>query len=188
MLAGRLWMLVMRRRGVRAIIVDLRRPIGQRVYDTLMIAVAVFWIYLLVAGAWPLSLAWLPGWLTATVVDSLAAKLVGTALIVAAPVLYVAALSSMGMSWRIGIDQEKPGPLVTGGLFAWTRNPIYTAMDCLIIGSILIHGRMIDLVVGAAMLLLVHGIIRREERFLAARYGEGFEAYRSRVGRYSPWV
>jgi protein-S-isoprenylcysteine O-methyltransferase Ste14 len=113
---------------------------------------------------------------------------VGAALIVAAPVLYVAALRAMGMSWRIGIDQEKPGPLVTTGLFAWTRNPIYTAMDFLIIGSFLIHGRMIYLIAGAAMLLLVHGIIRREERFLAGRYNDAYSAYCARVGRYSPWV
>jgi protein-S-isoprenylcysteine O-methyltransferase Ste14 len=188
MLAGRLWMLVMRRRGVRAIIVELRRPIGERLYDTLMICVAMFWIYLLAAGAWPLSLEWLPGWLTAMVVDSRAVKLVGAALIVAAPVLYVAALRAMGESWRIGIDQHKPGPLVTTGLFAWSRNPIYTAMDMLIIGSFLIHGRVIYLIVGAAMLFLVHGIIRREERFLAARFGDAFHTYCTRVGRYAPWI
>lgn len=187
MLAGRLWMLVMRRRGVRAIIVDFRRPMGERVYDTLMICVTMFWIYLLVAGAWRLSLDWLPGSLTATVMNSRAVKLVGAALIVAAPVLYVAALRSMGESWRIGIDQEKPGPLVTTGLFAWSRNPIYTAMDLLIIGSFLIHGRVIYLIVGAAMLLLVHGIIRREERFLAGRYGDAYRTYCTRVGRYAPW-
>jgi protein-S-isoprenylcysteine O-methyltransferase Ste14 len=186
--AGRLWALVMRGRGVRAIIVGWQRPIGQLLYDSLMIVVAMFWIYLLVAGAWPLSLDWLPGWLMANVVDSRAVILVGAALVVAAPVLYVAALRSMGMSWRIGIDTDRPGPLVTAGLFAWTRNPIYTAMDLLISGSFLIHGRAVYLFVGAILMLMVDGIILREERFLAARFGEDFHAYCGRVGRYSPRI
>ncbi|MEX2308179.1 MAG: isoprenylcysteine carboxylmethyltransferase family protein [Pirellulales bacterium] len=188
MLAGRLRALAMRRRGVRAIIVDLRRPIRERLYDTLMIGVAILWIYLLVAAAWPLSLAWLPGWLTAKIVDSRAVKLVGAALTLAAPVLYAAALHSMGTSWRIGIDQQKPGPLVTTGVFAWMRNPIYTAFDLAFLGPFLIHGRLIFLLVGAVLMLLIHGIIRREERFIAERFGDAFHAYRARVGRYSPWV
>jgi protein-S-isoprenylcysteine O-methyltransferase Ste14 len=153
-----------------------------------MIVVALFWIYLLVAGAWPLSLGWLPNWLSATLMNSHASKLAGAVLVVAAPVLYVAALRSMGVSWRIGIDQNTPGPLATGGLFAWTRNPIYTAMDLLIIGSFLTHGRVIYLIVAAVMMLFLHGIIRREERFLAARFGDAFGTYCARVGRYSPWI
>jgi len=33
---------------LRAIIVDLRRPLGEQLYDTLMIGVVIVWFYLLV--------------------------------------------------------------------------------------------------------------------------------------------
>jgi protein-S-isoprenylcysteine O-methyltransferase Ste14 len=185
--ASRVRAAVMRRRGVRVVIVDLRRPIGERLYDTLMIGVVLVWVYLLVAEAGPLSLGWLPDWLTAKIIDSLPVRLVGAALVVVAPVLYAAALRSMGTSWRIGIDQEKPGPLVTAGLFGWARNPIYTAFDLAFLGTFLIHGRVIFLIAGAALMVMIHGIIRREGRFLAARYSDAYRTYRTRVGRYSPW-
>jgi protein-S-isoprenylcysteine O-methyltransferase Ste14 len=142
---------------------------------------------LLVAEAWPLSLNWLPGWLVVKLVDSRPVKLLGAALVVAAPVLYVAALRSMGASWRIGIDREKPGPLVTTGLFACLRNPIYVAFYLVLFGSALIHGRAVFLLLAFALIALVHGIILREERFLAERYGEAFRGYCARVGRYCPW-
>ena len=186
-IAGRLRALVMRRRGMRAIIVDVRRPLTEQLYDTLMIGVVLVWFYLLVAEAWPLSLDWMPDWLTAKIIDSLLVRLVGAALVVVAPVLYAAALVSMGTSWRIGIDQEKPGPLVTAGLFGWTRNPIYTAFDLAFLGTLLIHGRVISLLLAMTLIVLLHGIIRREERFLEARYGDAFRAYRTRAGRYWPW-
>jgi protein-S-isoprenylcysteine O-methyltransferase Ste14 len=34
----------------------------------------------------------------------------------------------------------------------------------------------------------LHGIIRREERFLEQRHGDAFRAYAARVGRYSRWL
>ena len=120
-------------------------------------------------------------------IDSLPLRFMGAALVVAAPVLYVAALWSMGASWRIGIDQKKPGPLVADGLFGWMCNPIYTAFDLAFLGTLLIHGRVISLLLAMTLIVLLHGMIRREVRFLAARYGEAFRAYRTRVGRYSPW-
>jgi protein-S-isoprenylcysteine O-methyltransferase Ste14 len=90
----------------------------------------------------------------------------------------------MGASWRIGIDRQQPGQLVTSGLFAWSRNPIYLAFDLLVVGAFLIHGRSLFLILGAAMMLLIHAIVLREERFLDAKFGDAFRNYRKRVGRY----
>jgi protein-S-isoprenylcysteine O-methyltransferase Ste14 len=174
----------MYRRGIRAIIVDWRRPVKDLLYDTLIIAVFLFWFCLLVAEAWPLSLDWLPDWLAERIFDATAAKIAGVALLFAAPILFAAALASMGTSWRIGIDQRAPGPLVTTGLFAWVRNPIYVAVYLLFVGTVLIHGRVVFLLLAAVLILLVHGVVRREERFLAKQYGDEFRDYCRRVGRY----
>jgi protein-S-isoprenylcysteine O-methyltransferase Ste14 len=132
-------------------------------------------------------LAWLPAWLTSELFNALPLKFVGAALVVAAPVLFAAAVRAMDASWRIGIDRDQPPPLVTTGLFSWTRNPIYTAFYCLIVGALLIHGRLIFLFAAVALIGLVHGVVRREERFLTAQFGDAFQAYCTRVGRYSPW-
>jgi protein-S-isoprenylcysteine O-methyltransferase Ste14 len=178
----------MQRRGLRVIVVDWDRPRSQILYDTLVIAVALFWIYLLVAEAWPLLLGWLPDWLTNKVFDAVPVKILGGLLILAAPLLFAAAIRSLGESWRMGIDREQPGPLVAGGLYAWSRNPIYAAFFLLIIGTCLVHGRVVVILVGATLILLIHGVSLREERFLADRFGDEFRAYCRRVGRYSPWL
>src|SRR6185295_3346706 len=88
MITGKLQSLAMHRRGLRVAIVDWHRPIRELLYDTLMIAVAIGWISMLVAEAWPLSLAWLPDWLTKKLVGWLPVRLLGAAFTLAAPVLY----------------------------------------------------------------------------------------------------
>ena len=185
---ARLRALAMRRRGLRVMVDDHERPLADRIYDALLVAVFLFWVVLLLAEAVPLSLDWLPDWLAMRLVDVLALKLFGAALLIAAPVLFAAALRGMDASWRMGIDRQSPGPLVTTGLFARSRNPIYTAFDLIFLGAFLLHGRVIFLLLAVALALLLHGIIRREERFLAAHFGDEFGAYCNRAGRYSPWA
>ena len=60
MITGKLRALAMHRRGLRVIDRRLASANQGVLYDTLMIAVAICWIYLLVAEAWPLSLAGCP--------------------------------------------------------------------------------------------------------------------------------
>ena len=188
LVASRLRALAMHRRGLRVIVVDWRRPLNDVLYDTLLVAVFLFWAYLLVAEPWPLSLRLLPAWLATKLVDNLPVKLIGAALLIAAPILFAASIHSLGISWRMGVDRQSPGPLMTGGLYAWSRNPIYAAFDLAFLGAFLIHGRTILLLLAVALILQLHGIILREERFLTERFGDTFHAYRARVGRYVLWL
>jgi protein-S-isoprenylcysteine O-methyltransferase Ste14 len=184
MIGVKLRAFAMQRRGLRVIVVDWRRPLKDVLYDALLIVVFLPWFYVLVAEPLELSLAWLPNWLTARLHESLLVRMVGAGLIILAPVLLVAAIRSMGASWRIGIDRQQPGQLVTSGLFGWSRNPIYLAFDLLVVGAFLIHGHALFLILGAAMMLLIHAVVLREERFLEAQFGDAFGNYRNRVGRY----
>ena len=93
----------------------------------------------------------------------------------------------MGRSWRIGIDRNTPGALVTSGIFAWTRNPIYVALDLIFFGTFLVQGRAVFLGLALALAGLLHYQIRREEKYLAGLYGDAYRAYCERVGRYMGW-
>jgi protein-S-isoprenylcysteine O-methyltransferase Ste14 len=184
MTAAKLRAWTMQRRGKRVIIVDWQRPWTEMLYDVLIISVSVLWICLLVAEAWPLPVGWLPDWLTRRIVTARPIRLLGALMLLAAPVLFAAALRSFGDCWRIGIDRQQPPPLVTGGVFRYMRNPIYTAFDMIIIGAFLVHGRVVYMLLGLLLVLLVHGIVLREERFLLKQYGTTFQDYCRRVRRY----
>lgn len=93
-------------------------------------------------------------------------------------------LFSFGKSFRVGIDTMHPDTLVTTGIFALTRNPIYVAFGLVLIGQFLIFPNWILLVYLVAAFWLFHRQILREEDFMKQHYGQAYTAYCQRVRRY----
>ncbi|PYG00280.1 Phospholipid methyltransferase [Georgenia satyanarayanai] len=50
----------------------------------------------------------------------------------------LAAQAAMGSSWRTGVDPTERTGLVTSGMFAVVRNPIFTAMLTALLGLTLL--------------------------------------------------
>ena len=110
----------------------------------------------------------------------------GLAFAAAAIGLMVAAQLNMGASWRVGIDEGARPGLVTSGIYGWSRNPIYLAMFLLLAGFALMVPTWpsVLLAIGAPI-----GFRRQamfEESYLRRTYGDAFETYASRVGRFVP--
>lgn len=128
---------------------------------------------------WELPAIWGGRWF-----DHLAAKGVGTALIVLAFAILVRALIDLGPSWRLGIDTQNPGELVTSGIYAFSRNPIYLFFDLYFLATFLINGLGLFLLLAILAAVNLHAQTIQEERFLAKTFGAEYEAYRARTGRY----
>jgi protein-S-isoprenylcysteine O-methyltransferase Ste14 len=75
--------------------------------------------------------------------------------------------------------------IVTHGLYARTRNPIYLAMIAIYTGIALgvDSAWLLGLVVPLA-LVLRYGVIAREERYLERKFGEPYRAYCAAVRRW----
>ena len=170
-------------RGVRVLVADRQRSPAQMARDLLLVICLLLWVYETVASAWPLPVHAVP-WLDVVLVDAVAVKAAGAAVLVAAIAVYGLAVRAMGNSWRMGIDRRTPGALVTGGVFACTRNPIYLSLELFGLGTFLVLGRLTFLAIAPLVAVLLDDQIRREERFLAEVYGEPYREYCARVGRY----
>ncbi|CAA9585027.1 MAG: hypothetical protein AVDCRST_MAG86-3372 [uncultured Truepera sp.] len=93
-------------------------------------------------------------------------------------------LISFGQSFRVGIDAERPEKLITTGVFAFSRNPIYVAFALILLGQFLISPNWLLLVYAGTGAWLFHRQVLREEAFLTQHYGQEYTAYRNRVKRY----
>jgi protein-S-isoprenylcysteine O-methyltransferase Ste14 len=119
--------------------------------------------------------------------NSLAAKLIGVALISFGLITLILAYVTFGDSWRVGFDVKSPGTLVTRGIFAITRNPIYLFLNFWFVGTFLINGTLIFLLFAIAEIAAMHWQIRQEERFLTKLYAESYRDYCKRTARYLIW-
>jgi len=179
--------LVLYAHGGRVVVIDWQRSPVQMLADLLLFTCLLLWGYEVVAYAWPLRTHLVPAPLGTGLIDAVAAKVVGLVATLSGLLIYGLALRAFGASWRLGIDRAAPGSLVTDGIFAWTRNPIYVALDLLAIGTFLVMGRLLFLALGLIIVAMLHGQIRREERFLVEAYSDAYREYCARVGRYARW-
>jgi protein-S-isoprenylcysteine O-methyltransferase Ste14 len=127
------------------------------------------------------------------VADSLAVPLlrqssvlgwIGLTMLTAGLALDLAATFRMGRSWRVGIDQENPGVLVTSGIYSRVRHPIYTGVMLMACGLAMTTADVVSIAVGAAALVGLPVQAHFEEEFLAARYGATYIEYCQRTRRF----
>ena len=75
--------------------------------------------------------------------------------------------------------------IVTNGPYNFSRNPIYLGFVCLLVGFSLIFESYWGLILSPVMMFMLHQfVIRFEEAYLEAKFGEVYTGYRSRVRRW----
>lgn len=111
----------------------------------------------------------------------------GLVVVVAGFIGVVASQSRMGASWRVGVDPGERTELVTGGVFAVVRNPIFTAMCTVVFGLLLMVFTPVTLAAFAALVVAVQLQVRAvEEPYLRTTHGQHYTDYAARVGRFVP--
>ena len=108
----------------------------------------------------------------------------GAAMVVAGILIFAVALVSFGNSWRVGIDSQTAGKLITTGIFAYSRNPIFVFLDLYLAGTFLLNGSVPFLLIASSGIAGLHIQIRREETFLRHRYGPAYLEYCAKTPRY----
>jgi protein-S-isoprenylcysteine O-methyltransferase Ste14 len=94
---------------------------------------------------------------------------------------------AMGASWRIGVDESERTELVTGGVFALCRNPIYTFMLIAWTGLALLVPTWLSIAsVPAAILAFEVQVRLVEEPYLFRAHDEAYLTWARRVGRFVP--
>ncbi len=110
----------------------------------------------------------------------------GLALLAAGVLLTSVAVLQMGVSWRVGIDRQAPGSLVTSGLYARVRHPIYSGMLLATAGLAGVTADLLSVTVAAIAFASLPVQARLEEEFLLARHPDEYPEYLRRTGRFWP--
>jgi protein-S-isoprenylcysteine O-methyltransferase Ste14 len=101
----------------------------------------------------------------------------------------LAGQTGMGASWRIGVDPGERTDLVTGGVFARVRNPIFTAMAVAQIGVVLVVPTWVSAAALVALVTAVQVQVRAvEEPYLLDTHGAAYADYAAGTGRFVPGI
>ena len=84
------------------------------------------------------------------------------------------------------VEPWKPATaLVTDGIFGWLRNPMYVGLTLILAGLAVLLASDWMLVMAVVFIAVIHfGVVKREERYLEAKFGDAYRAYKARVPRY----
>lgn len=116
-------------------------------------------------------------------VSRLVLAVLGAALAIGGALLLYGAL----IRSRVG-DHIRSNTLVTSGIYAWVRNPIYSAFLLFCTGALLLAGNLWLLFLPPAYWAFLTVLMRcTEERWLLALYGTAYVGYCGRVNRCIPW-
>ena len=96
----------------------------------------------------------------------------------------LASLRHLGDSWRVGVIDGQRTELVQDGVYGITRNPYFVAYLLMCAAYTILLQNLLLLLLALVCFALIHAMILREERHLAAMHGDVYRRYRQRVRRY----
>jgi protein-S-isoprenylcysteine O-methyltransferase Ste14 len=109
----------------------------------------------------------------------------GVALVGLGVIITLGAAAQMTLAQTTVIPRRDPSSLVTTGLFAWSRNPIYLADLLILLGVILWLDAVLALPLLAGFVWLIQTrFIRDEEARLTLAFGPEFDLWAARTRRW----
>jgi protein-S-isoprenylcysteine O-methyltransferase Ste14 len=127
---------------------------------------------------------WLPGdALPGSLADPV--RWLGLALAIAGATFSFSAVATFWRAGTTALPFRAATRLVTHGPYRFARNPMYTGLTAVYIGLALAWNRIWPFAfLPVVFSLLMRHVVGPEERYLEARFGDAYRAYRARVRRF----
>ena len=146
--------------------------VGPQIWGWSLLAFAVLWLITHFG----------PGWLS---IDEPLGEL--TVYLVPLGVLMLAIETAVAVVVQRGMKEER---LLTGGLFALSRNPYYASLIVTLplLCALLVRSWLIMAAGPVVVYVVIRLLIKKEERLLEANYGQEYLDYKRRVNAVFPTI
>lgn len=178
---------VRRRQRINPIRLSVKSNGVHRLITFLIFVGMNLWVFVMLLHTFGGTMRVLPAALSRPLLGGLGIRMIGLGLVVLGFVIFIVSMIHLGDSWRLGIDEQTPGELVTWGIYALSRNPIYVFFDLYFFGVFLLNGTPVLLIFAVLGAISLHLQVIQEERFLGRIYGQTYERYRTQTARYVTW-
>ena len=159
-----------------------RRQEGLFILATLRPLGAVYWLSVFAWMINPGSMAWasvlLPIWL----------RWVGVSALLAGSALLVWTFRTLGSNLTDTVVTRQQHTLVVHGPYRWIRHPLYSSAALFVVAMSLVAANWFFLAAGIALLSILIVRTRTEEQNLVLRFGDSYQHYMDRTGRFLPRI
>lgn len=115
--------------------------------------------------------------------DSKLTQWLGIVLFGAGLLIVILGFFGLGSSVSVGLPEEKT-VLKTGGIYQFSRNPMYLGGFVMCLGSCVYSIHTVNFILFAITIAVHHSIVLKEEQFLEKRFGNSWLDYNKQVRRY----
>lgn len=117
--------------------------------------------------------------------QALQANLIGWALIALSFLFNFSALRKFLITKNSLIPHKPARSLETGGIYSYSRNPMYFGLLLLYSGLAALLGNWWTFILIPLLIIIVQlSVIKKEESYLASAFGEVYDDYKKRVRRW----
>ena len=100
----------------------------------------------------------------------------------------IAARRALAGNWSSQVAIKENHELITSGLYRYLRNPIYSGMLLMVLGTVLSFGTLSACIGFFVILLGMILKLRGEERILSEHFGREYDAYKQHSKALIPFV
>ncbi|MFW9807225.1 MAG: methyltransferase [Candidatus Thorarchaeota archaeon] len=95
---------------------------------------------------------------------------------------------TLGKQYSAKLEIQKGHELITTGPYKRIRHPMYTVFMTFTIGASLMTANGLMIILSVLLAIPFHWITRKEEKMLTEQFGEDYQKYMDRTGRFLPRV
>jgi len=121
------------------------------------------------------------------IIQNIYFEIIGTLLLFLGTVITTIAMLQLGISARVYLPDAKT-KLITSGVYRFCRNPGYLGVNISWFGIFILVSSLFYLIGFFLFLIGIQFRILQEEKFLKEGFGEDYEIYMEKVGRYFPKI
>jgi len=107
---------------------------------------------------------------------------------IASNVLIVAGFFLLSAAWRVLYSAQREGRLATAGPYAYVRHPQYVGFIVIMLGFLLQWPTLVTLLMFPVLVTVYVRLAHREEREVAAEFGDAWKAYAAETHRWFPRI
>ena len=115
-------------------------------------------------------------------------RMIGLLFTLAGAALAIWARIALGTNWSGLVTVKENHALITDGPYTWVRHPIYSGLLLALLGTALVQGKVVYLIVISLAAVALWVKLRTEERFMYETFGEEYRYYHQNVKALIPHV